>query len=75
MSVPSPCINVCQMDPASGWCRGCRRTLAEIAAWGSMDDEAKRAVWAQLPARRASAAGASSGIMAAWPSDPPASPR
>jgi predicted Fe-S protein YdhL (DUF1289 family) len=75
MSVPSPCINVCQMDPATGWCQGCRRTIGEIAAWGSMDDEARRAVWAQLPGRRASMAGAASGIMATWPSNPPASPR
>jgi predicted Fe-S protein YdhL (DUF1289 family) len=52
-AVPSPCINVCRMDAASGWCEGCQRTLAEIAAWGGMDDDAKRAVWQALPARRA----------------------
>jgi predicted Fe-S protein YdhL (DUF1289 family) len=52
-AVPSPCINVCRMHAATGWCEGCRRTLAEIAAWGGMDDAGKRAVWQQLPARRA----------------------
>jgi predicted Fe-S protein YdhL (DUF1289 family) len=41
------------MHAASGWCEGCQRTLAEIAAWGGLDDAAKRAVWQQLPARRA----------------------
>ena len=51
-AVPSPCINVCRMDAASGWCEGCQRTLAEIAAWGGLDDAGKRAVWSQLPARR-----------------------
>jgi uncharacterized protein len=52
MSVPSPCIDVCKMDPATGWCQGCRRTLAEIAAWGGMDDEGKRRVWELLDLRR-----------------------
>ncbi len=41
------------MDEASGWCLGCARTLTEIAAWGTLGDEARRAVWALLPARRA----------------------
>ncbi|HVU81024.1 MAG TPA: DUF1289 domain-containing protein, partial [Rhodanobacteraceae bacterium] len=31
----SPCIGVCRMD-ADGLCIGCRRTLAEIARWGTM---------------------------------------
>ncbi len=51
-SVPSPCISVCRMDPATGWCEGCLRTIDEIAAWSSLDDEAKRAVWERLPQRR-----------------------
>ena len=29
--LPSPCQSVCVMDEASGWCRGCLRTLPEIA--------------------------------------------
>jgi hypothetical protein len=44
---------VCTIDPASGWCAGCLRTIDEIAAWGSLDDRAKRAVWKLLPERRA----------------------
>ncbi len=52
-AVPSPCISVCRMDEATGWCLGCARTIDEIAAWGSLDDDAKREVWARLPARRA----------------------
>lgn len=50
--VPSPCINVCRMRPASGWCEGCWRTLDEIAAWSSLDDAGKRAIWSRLEARR-----------------------
>lgn len=48
----SPCINVCQMDEASGWCRGCLRTLDEIAFWSVLDEDDKQAVLALLPQRR-----------------------
>jgi len=51
--VPSPCINVCRMDGATGWCEGCLRTIDEIAAWGAMGDDDKRAVWRRLEQRRA----------------------
>ena len=43
------------MNPATGWCEGCGRTLDEIAAWGRLDDAGKRAVWARLPQRMAAA--------------------
>ena len=32
--IPSPCTSVCTIDPATGWCAGCLRTIDEIAAWG-----------------------------------------
>ena len=51
--VPSPCTRVCSIDAATGWCTGCLRTIDEIAAWGSLDDVARRTVWDRLPARRA----------------------
>ena len=51
--VASPCINVCRMDAASGLCEGCLRTIDEIAAWGTMGDDDKRAVWQRLEQRRA----------------------
>jgi predicted Fe-S protein YdhL (DUF1289 family) len=51
--VASPCINVCQMNEATGWCEGCHRTLDEIAFWSVLDESDKEAVWALLPARRA----------------------
>lgn len=50
--VPSPCNSVCRMDETSGWCRGCARTLDEIASWSRLPDDDKRVLWAQLPARR-----------------------
>ena len=50
--VPSPCISVCQMDAATGWCAGCHRTIDEIAGWSRLSDDAKRAVWKELAQRR-----------------------
>jgi predicted Fe-S protein YdhL (DUF1289 family) len=55
-TVPSPCVDVCQMDAHTGWCTGCLRTLDEIAAWSKMDDGARRAVWKRLGPRRAALA-------------------
>ncbi len=49
--VASPCINVCRMDAASGYCEGCRRTIEEIARWSAYSAMEKRAVLARLPAR------------------------
>ncbi len=40
------------MDLASGYCRGCYRTLDEIARWGEMNDAERAAVLAGLPGRR-----------------------
>jgi predicted Fe-S protein YdhL (DUF1289 family) len=51
--VPSPCISVCRMDPRTGWCEGCARTIEEIAQWSRLSDEARREVWAQIAMRRA----------------------
>lgn len=51
--VASPCVDVCRIDEASGWCAGCLRTIDEIAAWANQDDDGRRAVLARLPARRA----------------------
>ena len=47
----SPCVNICRMDPATGLCVGCARTLAEIAAWSSSTPAARAAIRAVLPSR------------------------
>jgi predicted Fe-S protein YdhL (DUF1289 family) len=39
------------MDPRRGLCLGCRRTLDEIARWGSMSDQERERVMAELPGR------------------------
>jgi len=48
----SPCVKVCQMDPARGVCMGCCRTLDEIARWGLMSDAEREAVMSELGERR-----------------------
>lgn len=50
--VPSPCIDVCRMDESTGWCRGCQRTIDEIAAWSSLSEDGRREVWVRLLCRR-----------------------
>lgn len=52
MSVASPCNKVCVMDPQSGYCRGCQRTLDEIARWSQMSEAEQRAVLEAIAARR-----------------------
>lgn len=54
-TVPSPCTSVCKLDPSTGWCEGCFRTIEEIAAWGMLDDDGKRAILAALARRRRTA--------------------
>ncbi len=40
------------MSPHTGLCRGCFRTLDEIAAWSVLDAATRRAIVDALPARR-----------------------
>lgn len=49
----TPCVNICVLDPRSGLCAGCGRTVAEIAAWSGMSDAERSRIMAELPARRA----------------------
>ena len=50
--IVTPCIKVCAVDGASGYCLGCHRTLKEIGAWGRFSDAEREAIMAELPARR-----------------------
>jgi predicted Fe-S protein YdhL (DUF1289 family) len=50
--IESPCIKVCVIEPASGICTGCLRSLDEIAAWSGLSDDARRRIMADLPRRR-----------------------
>jgi predicted Fe-S protein YdhL (DUF1289 family) len=51
-NVPSPCVKVCVLDRATGLCRGCLRSIDEIADWVDMTPEEKRATLARIAQRR-----------------------
>ena len=54
--VESPCVNICQINPETGFCIGCMRTLNEIADWLEMTNEEKQHVLNELDERRKAAA-------------------
>ncbi len=55
MSIETPCIAVCMIDPRTSLCFGCGRTLPEIARWHRIDNAERRAIMELLPARMAAA--------------------
>jgi uncharacterized protein len=48
---PSPCDGTCRIDPRTDWCKGCKRTLREIADWPMLSAGEKRALLEGLRAR------------------------
>ena len=55
MSIETPCIAICTIDPKTGLCHGCGRTLAEIARWSEIGSEERLSIMAALPTRMAEA--------------------
>ena len=55
MSIETPCIAVCMIDPRTSLCFGCGRTLPEIARWHRIDNSERLAIMELLPARMAEA--------------------
>jgi hypothetical protein len=55
----SPCVNLCALDPATGWCIGCGRTGAEIGAWPVASAVERVAITGRLAARLQRLAGKS----------------
>jgi uncharacterized protein len=49
--IVSPCTKICTLDPRSGLCLGCGRTLPEIEAWGRLGAPERTRLMAELPAR------------------------
>ena len=54
--IESPCTKICTLDPRSGLCLGCGRTIDEIARWSAMSEAERARIMAELPARRAAEA-------------------
>lgn len=50
--VPSPCIDICDVNSPSGYCRGCYRSLQEIAEWPYMNDTERTAVLMVIQQRK-----------------------
>ncbi|HEU4805067.1 MAG TPA: DUF1289 domain-containing protein, partial [Nitrobacter sp.] len=46
-----PCIAVCMIDPETGLCHGCGRTLSEIARWHRIESAERLRIMAALPGR------------------------
>jgi predicted Fe-S protein YdhL (DUF1289 family) len=51
-SPASPCLGICLMDPRTRTCRGCLRTIEEIAEWYTASNAEKRAILERLAERR-----------------------
>ena len=49
---PSPCDRTCRIDPGTGWCLGCKRSLREIADWPMLSVPEKRDLLQALHARQ-----------------------
>jgi len=49
---PSPCVSICRLDDATGYCIGCLRTIDEIRDWIIMMPAEREAVLKQLDLRR-----------------------
>jgi uncharacterized protein len=60
-NVPSPCVKVCVLDRSTGLCRGCLRTIEEVAGWMDMTPEEKRATLERVALRQAQAASGTPG--------------
>ena len=47
-AVTSPCVSLCTLDDAKERCRGCGRTVAEVAGWAAMTTAERCAVRLRL---------------------------
>jgi len=48
----TPCIKICRIDPQSGLCTGCLRTLDEIAEWQGFTESRRTEILSDLGKRR-----------------------
>lgn len=47
----TPCVDVCEFDLKTGWCRGCGRTRDEIRLWKKARPFQLRRIENELPQR------------------------
>jgi predicted Fe-S protein YdhL (DUF1289 family) len=53
VNATSPCIGLCRLDPRSGLCLGCKRTVDEIAAWPGLSAAERATILGRLRDRTA----------------------
>ena len=53
IEILSPCIGVCSMDDATGFCQGCYRTMDEIQGWWDLDAQQKSMIVQKASEREA----------------------
>lgn len=51
MTIETPCVKICVIDPVTGFCIGCGRTGHEIGGWLGLAPDQRRAIMATLPDR------------------------
>jgi predicted Fe-S protein YdhL (DUF1289 family) len=51
MTTASPCVGICKLDDATGWCLGCGRSGTEIADWRESPADWRSAIWLEIPER------------------------
>lgn len=48
----TPCMKICVLDPNTGLCEGCGRTIDEIARWSVMSEAERQRIMADLENRK-----------------------
>lgn len=51
MPIETPCIKICEIDQPSQLCRGCGRSLHEIAHWGRYSPAERSRIMRELATR------------------------
>jgi predicted Fe-S protein YdhL (DUF1289 family) len=51
--LPSPCVGICRLDEATGWCLGCARNTSEIGRWRDLSPVEQVRIWTDLARRKA----------------------
>lgn len=47
----TPCTNICKINPNTGLCIGCNRTIEEIAGWSQMTEDERKKLMENLKTR------------------------
>jgi hypothetical protein len=50
-AVRSPCTKKCRLNPATGLCDGCCRSMEEIVRWGGATEDERRRILAAVALR------------------------